>query len=117
MRTIENRPEAYTNTSQLSVSLEVDFNAAEQLTGCCSSLSLEPCNCVSNDESNDNLQSYCFDCNDSYTGVEHTTISREAILKSMNEYHGLCMSDENLEHFVDNRESTKSSVELMMLCR
>lgn len=114
MRTIENRPEAQANITQSSASLEADYNPTEQLTGCCSSLSIEPCNCASSDVSVDNLQDYCFDCNDSYSGVEHTTISREAILKSMNEYHGLCMSDENLQSFVDHQVSSKSSVELMM---
>lgn len=89
-----------------------ELGLIEQITGCCSSLSATPSLC----EEDEDLLTGCFDGNQDYTSTcAHDTISSEAVLQCISDYHGLCLSDESLDTFISDHESTASSVKFMML--
>ncbi len=87
----------------------VQQESATPLTGCCSSLSAQAC---SGDEA---LTTECFDCNQDYTAtLPHETVSADDVRRCINDYHGLCLSDEQLDGFVASQQAAESSLELMI---
>ena len=86
--------------------------AETPITGCCSSLSAPD---VGSDEWED-TQSACFDNNRDYTQdpPPHPSVSREELLRRIDECHGLCLGDDNVDNFIESQKTTESSIELMM---
>lgn len=100
------------NSALLSTGSSFDKDSAQPLTGCCSTLSTLPCSFAEEDES----FSACFDSNEDYTSTRaHATVSRDEVLQCMNSYHGLCLSDEQLDSFIETQDAIGPSVETELL--
>lgn len=83
------------------------------ITGCCSSLSAPD----GDNNGWEDFQSACFEDNKDYEHTQptpHSTVSREELLKRMNEYHGLCLADDNIDSFVESQNTVTSAIEQLM---
>lgn len=90
-----------------------DSEAEQPLTGCCSALSTLPCSQAEDEET---WHPACFEDNQDYASTQaHATVSREEVLQCMSSYHGLCLSDEQLDEFVETQDAIGPSVETMLL--
>ena len=87
-------------------------DATENFTGCCSSLSAPASPAA---PLQDELQSACFDSDRDYNLVNpHLTITREEILHYVDDHNGLCISDEQLDSFIESQVATENAIEESM---